>query len=100
MNLLTVPVAYTYHVHMECGLHRQPRGNIVFKPASLFQSALKISALLTLTSAALFAQADEPKLLLEEVTVIGAVRGSAHVDVADIDVAGDDSLTEMPVAYE
>lgn len=48
----------------------------------------------------MFAHADEPKLLLEEVTVIGAVRGSAAVEVADIDVAGDDSIQEMPVAYE
>lgn len=44
--------------------------------------------------------ADEPTQLIEEVTVVGAVRSSATIVVADIDVAGDESLQEMPVAYE
>ncbi|MDF1693144.1 MAG: hypothetical protein P1U47_12260 [Zhongshania sp.] len=44
--------------------------------------------------------ADEPVQLIEEVTVVGAVRSSATIVVADIDVAGDESLQEMPVAYE
>ncbi|WP_269619841.1 hypothetical protein [Zhongshania sp. BJYM1] len=43
--------------------------------------------------------ADDAVQLIEEVTVVGAVRGGA-VDVADIDVASDEVLQEMPVAYE
>lgn len=57
-----------------------------------------------LVSAALLAAspllADEPQRLLEEVTVIGAVHGSDSLGIADIDVAGDDSLADMPVVYE
>ncbi|CAA0082289.1 Uncharacterised protein [Zhongshania aliphaticivorans] len=45
------------------------------------------------------AMADEPVQLIEEVTVVGAVRNGS-VDVADIDMAGDEALQEMPVAYE
>tara|TARA_R110001592_G_scaffold112297_7_gene310447 strand:- start:9007 stop:9213 length:207 start_codon:yes stop_codon:yes gene_type:complete len=45
------------------------------------------------------AMADEPVQLIEEVTVVGAVRGGAVV-VADIDLASDEALQEMPVAYE
>lgn len=43
--------------------------------------------------------ADDAVQLIEEVTVVGAVRGGS-VDVADIDAAGDEALQEMPVAYE
>lgn len=43
--------------------------------------------------------AEEPKAMLEEVVVVGAVRTGAAI-VANIDVAGDDALQEMPVAYE
>ncbi|CAA0094972.1 hypothetical protein [Zhongshania aliphaticivorans] len=45
------------------------------------------------------AMADEPAQLIEEVTVVGAVRSGA-VEVADIDLAADDALQDMPVAYE
>jgi hypothetical protein len=45
------------------------------------------------------AMADEPVQLIEEVTVVGAVRGGADL-VADINLAGDEALQEMPVAYE
>lgn len=44
--------------------------------------------------------ADEPVQLLEEVTVVGAVRGSSTIVIADIDVAGDESLDDMPYIYE
>jgi hypothetical protein len=44
--------------------------------------------------------ADEPAQLIEEVTVVGAVRGSSSLAIADIDVAGDESLEEMPAIYE
>jgi hypothetical protein len=46
------------------------------------------------------AMADEPAQLIEEVTVVGAVRGSASLTIADIDVAGDENLEEMPAIYE
>lgn len=46
------------------------------------------------------AMADEPALILEEVTVVGAVRGSDAVQVANVDMPGDEELQEMPVAYE
>lgn len=44
--------------------------------------------------------ADEPQRLLEEVTVIGAVHGSDKLAIANIDVAGDDTMVEMPIVYE
>jgi hypothetical protein len=44
--------------------------------------------------------ADEPVQLLEEVTVVGAVRGSSTIVIADIDVVGDESLDDMPYVYE
>ena len=44
--------------------------------------------------------ADEPVQLLEEVTVVGAVRGSSTIVIADIDVAGDESLDDIPYVYE
>lgn len=44
--------------------------------------------------------ADEPVQLLEEVTVVGAVRGSSTIVIVDIDVAGDESLDDMPYVYE
>lgn len=50
-------------------------------------------------STPMMAVADEPVQLIEEVTVVGAVRNGS-VEVADIDVAGDEALQEMPVAYE
>ncbi len=43
--------------------------------------------------------AEEPKFMLEEVVVIGAVRTGTAV-IADIDAAGDESIQEMPIAYE
>lgn len=46
------------------------------------------------------AMADEPAMVLEEVTVVGAVRGSDNVQVANVDMPGDEELKEMPVAYE
>lgn len=55
---------------------------------------------MALMASALIATADEPQLLLEEVTVIGAVRSSESLGIADIDVAGDEQLAEMPIAYE
>lgn len=61
-----------------------------------FRAVLAAAALIVAGAAS----ADEPKLLLEEVTVIGAVHSSDAVTVADIDMAGDDSLADMPVAYE
>lgn len=45
------------------------------------------------------AMADEPAQLIEEVTVVGAVRNGS-VEVADIDLAADEALQEMPVVYE
>ena len=44
--------------------------------------------------------ADEPVKLMEEVTVVGAVRASDVVQVADINLPGDELLEDMPVAYE
>lgn len=44
--------------------------------------------------------ADEPVQLIEEITVVGAVRGSSAIVIADIDVVGDESLEEMPTLYE
>lgn len=44
--------------------------------------------------------ADEPATVLEEVTVVGAVRSSDAVQVANVDMPGDEELAEMPVAYE
>lgn len=61
-----------------------------------FRAVLAAAALIVAGAAS----ADEPQLLLEEVTVIGAVHNSDAVTVADIDMAGDDSLADMPVAYE
>ncbi|GAB3372952.1 hypothetical protein NCG89_06765 [Spongiibacter taiwanensis] len=48
----------------------------------------------------LAALAEEPVKLMEEVTVVGAVRSSAAVQVADIDLPGDEALAEMPVVTE
>lgn len=48
----------------------------------------------------LAAFAEEPVKLMEEVTVVGAVRASATVEVADIDLPGDEALAEMPVITE
>ena len=62
---------------------------------SLISTCKKLIAGAALAAASLLAVADEPQLLLEEVTVIGAVRA-----VDNIDVAGDEQLVEMPVAYE
>lgn len=44
--------------------------------------------------------ADEPATVLEEVTVVGAVRSSDAVQVANIDLPADQELQGMPVAYE
>ncbi|WP_417765202.1 hypothetical protein [Spongiibacter tropicus] len=67
---------------------------------SLISTCKKLIAGAALAAASLLAVADEPQLLLEEVTVIGAVRASDAVSVDNIDVAGDAQLVEMPVAYE
>lgn len=67
---------------------------------SLISTCKKLIAGAALAAASLLAVADEPQLLLEEVTVIGAVRASDDVSVDNIDVAGDEQLVEMPVAYE
>ncbi|MBO6753889.1 MULTISPECIES: hypothetical protein [Spongiibacter] len=67
---------------------------------SLISTCKKLIAGAALAAASLLAVADEPQLLLEEVTVIGAVRASDAVGVDNIDVAGDEQLVEMPVAYE
>ncbi|WP_022957675.1 hypothetical protein [Spongiibacter tropicus] len=67
---------------------------------SLISTCKKLIAGAALAAASLLAVADEPQLLLEEVTVIGAVRASDAVRVDNIDVAGDEQLVEMPVAYE
>ncbi|MAY37341.1 MULTISPECIES: hypothetical protein [Spongiibacter] len=67
---------------------------------SLISTCKKLIAGAALAAASLLAVADEPQLLLEEVTVIGAVRASDAVSVDNIDVAGDEQLVEMPVAYE
>ncbi|MBW2940399.1 hypothetical protein [Zhongshania aquimaris] len=56
-------------------------------------------ALVAVAAAPMSAVADEPVQLIEEVTVVGAVRAGA-VEVAEIDVASDQTLQEMPVAYE
>ncbi|MBQ0796780.1 hypothetical protein [Zhongshania sp.] len=56
-------------------------------------------AVVAVAAAPMSAVADEPVQLIEEVTVVGAVRAGA-VEVADIDVASDQTLQEMPVAYE
>lgn len=48
----------------------------------------------------LVASAEEPVKLMEEVTVVGAVRASAAVQVADVDLPGDEALQEMPVVTE
>ena len=66
---------------------------------------VKSAQVMMLAVAALFlspvsVMADEPVQLIEEVTVVGAVRASANVSVADIDVASDESLQEMPAVYE
>ncbi|MBD2858243.1 hypothetical protein IB286_04415 [Spongiibacter sp. KMU-158] len=45
------------------------------------------------------AVAEEPWVMLEEVVVVGAVR-TGNAVVADINVAGDEAMQEMPVAYE
>lgn len=58
-----------------------------------------ILAAVAVVATPMSAIADEPVQLIEEVTVVGAVRGGAVV-VADIDLAGDEALQEMPVAYE
>ena len=55
--------------------------------------------MVAVAAAPMSAVADEPVQLIEEVTVVGAVRAGA-VEVADIDVASDQTLQEMPVAYE
>lgn len=66
--------------------------------------ALKSGQVMLLAVASLVSSvtvmADEPVQLIEEVTVVGAVRGSSNLVVADIDVAGDESLEEMPSVYE
>lgn len=67
---------------------------------SLISTCKKLIAGAALAAASLLAVADEPQLLLEEVTVIGAVRASDAVSVDNIDIAGDEQLVEMPVAYE
>ena len=67
---------------------------------SLISTCKKLIAGAALAAASLLAVADKPQLLLEEVTVIGAVRASDAVSVDNIDVAGDEQLVEMPVAYE
>ena len=67
---------------------------------SLISTRKKLITGAELAAASLLAFADEPQLLLEEVTVIGAVRASDAVRVDNIDVAGDEQLVEMPVAYE
>ena len=67
---------------------------------SLMSTSKKLIAGAALAAASLLAAADEPQLLLEEVTVIGAVRASDAVSVDNIDVAGDEQLVDMPVAYE
>ncbi|MBU0537538.1 MAG: hypothetical protein KKF24_15815 [Gammaproteobacteria bacterium] len=56
-------------------------------------------AAVAVVAAPMSVMADEPVQLIEEVTVVGAVRNGA-VDVADIDLASDETLQEMPVAYE
>jgi|GEM_PF-1275559 hypothetical protein len=56
-------------------------------------------AVVAVAAVPMSAVADEPVQLIEEVTVVGAVRAGA-VEVADIDVASDQTLQEMPVAYE
>jgi hypothetical protein len=56
-------------------------------------------AALAVVAMPMSAMADEPAQLIEEVTVVGAVRNGS-VDVADIDLAADEALQEMPVAYE
>lgn len=47
-----------------------------------------------------FVLAEEPVKLMEEVTVVGAVRSSDAVNVVDIEMAGDADLEDMPVVYE
>jgi hypothetical protein len=56
-------------------------------------------AAVALIATPMSAMADEAVQLIEEVTVVGAVRGGAVV-VADIDLTSDEALQEMPVAYE
>ena len=56
-----------------------------------FVRVLMLSAL-AVVAMPMSAMADEPAQLIEEVTVVGAV--------ADIDLAADEALQEMPVAYE
>tara|TARA_R110002050_G_scaffold19846_1_gene56759 strand:+ start:50 stop:256 length:207 start_codon:yes stop_codon:yes gene_type:complete len=63
-----------------------------------FVRVLMLSAL-AVVAMPMSAMADEPAQLIEEVTVVGAVRNGS-VDVADIDLAADEALQEMPVAYE
>ncbi len=58
---------------------------------------LAVAALMCLPT---LVSADEPVKLMEEVTVVGAVRGSDAVEVADIDLPGDRQLDAIPVAYE
>lgn len=67
---------------------------------SLVSTCKTLLAGTALAAASMLAVADEPQLLLEEVTVIGAVRASDAVSVDNIDVAGDEQLLDMPVAYE
>jgi hypothetical protein len=56
-------------------------------------------AAVAVVATSISAMADEPVQLIEEVTVIGAVR-SGSVVVADINLASDEALQKMPVAYE
>ena len=67
---------------------------------SLMSTCKTLLAGTALAAASMLALADEPQLLLEEVTVIGAVRASDALSVDNIDVAGDEQLQDMPVAYE
>ncbi|AKH70704.1 hypothetical protein IMCC21906_03064 [Spongiibacter sp. IMCC21906] len=62
-------------------------------------NALKV-ALVAMAFLPSLVLAEEPVKLMEEVTVVGAVRSSDAVKVADIDMAGDATLEEMPVVYE
>jgi hypothetical protein len=64
------------------------------------KSVLQGAVLGSLAVLSTVAVAEESWLQLEEVVVVGAVRSTDAVVVADVDVAGDEALQEMPVAYE
>ncbi|MGJ8686533.1 MAG: hypothetical protein ACSHWQ_03585 [Spongiibacteraceae bacterium] len=71
---------------------------------SLASSIKRIVSTLAIGTGILFVSgvcaADEAAYVIEEITVVGAVRASQTRVITDIDLAGDEELAEMPVAYE